>query len=234
MVESCKRQVTVALATATIFLSWLLPATVVGDPAGKRPDTVENWEAELKAFAAARSKLLDKAEHALEGKHLREKVARKESQDATAKMFVAERQHYLLALKTIQQMFNQGNETAREVCMHIEEQPEPVWDGQNNLPYAARFPSARTIIEMEPHTSKRLVEIASASKDSKFQFLIGALLKELDGFEIAKLRLDLELKSLASNKNLTDSHKTEAVANLKAIRALFDDRDSFEFKRVDR
>ncbi|MGV3607035.1 MAG: hypothetical protein ACO1RA_11575 [Planctomycetaceae bacterium] len=195
---------------------------------------MENWEAELKAFAAARSKLLDKVEHTLEGKHQRETVARKESQDATAKMSAAERQHYLLALKTIQQMFSQGNETAREVCKHIEEQPEPVWDGQNNLPYAARFPSARTLIVMEPHTSKRLVGMASESKDSKFQFLIGALLKELDGFEIAKLRLDLELKSLASNKNLTDSHKTEAFANLKAIRVLFDDRDTSEFKRVDR
>jgi len=228
------RQVTVALVTATIFSSCLPPATVVGDPATKRADTVENWEAELKAFAAARSKLLGKAERVFEGKHQRETAARKEAPDAMVKMSASERQHYLLALQTIQQMFSQGNETAREVCQHFEEQPAPGLDGQSHSPYAASFPTARTLIEMQPHTAQRLVAMASAAKDSKLQFLIGAMLKEMDGFEIAKMRLDHELKSLASSKNLADSRKAEAQANIKAIRALFDDKDSFEFQRVDR
>lgn len=234
MYWSFNGRIVVALIATVFCLSCLLPATVVGDPPIKQADTVENWEAELKAFAATRSKLLGKVERVLEGKHQRETAARKEVSDEMVKMSASERQHYLLALKTIQQMFSQGNETAREVCQHIEEQPAPALDGQTRSPYSASFPSARTLIEMEPHTAQRLVAMASATKDSKLQFLIGAMLKELDGFEVAKLRLDHELKSLASNKNLADSRKAVALANIKAIRVLFDEKDSFEFQRVDR
>lgn len=231
MVVSCKRQVTVALATAAIFLSWLLPATVVGDPAIKRADTVENWEDELKVFAEARRKLLGKVRKTLSDKKEREEIARQNDPEAVVEMTADERKRYFLAHSTIRELFRDGDEVSSELGDHLREK-EGVTSGKSaTSSYAEGFPSARTIIEMQPHSAERIVFWGTSCDSLRMQRLAGALLYDLDGEEIAKVRLDLAIKSISENEKLGKDRKEKWLANLTAIRKLFDEKDAFDGRR---
>jgi len=225
------RQVTVALVTATIFSSCLLPATVVGDPAIKPADTVENWEAELKAHVAARNKLLMKAEEILINKRHKELLLRRDNADAIVEMTPDERARYNWALESLQALYSKGPENLARLCLHLEEKQVIVFSSRTTPSYPEGFPTARVLMELEPRTGENLVGIGSGCNKPQMRFLIGALLNELDGFELAKARLEIKIKELSESKDAAKERTIESIANLQAIRKLFDKKDAFQAKR---
>lgn len=212
-------------------LSCLLPATVVGDPPIKQADTVENWEAELKAFIEARRRLLSRVHKTLNDKNEREVIARQDDPDAIVEMTPDERARYNWALKSLQALYSTGPENLARLCRHLEEKQVIAFSSRTTHSYPEGFPAARVLMELEPRTGENLVGIGSGCNKPQMRFLIGALLNELDGFELAKARLEIKIKELTESKDAAKERTIESVANLQAIRKLFDKKDAFEAKR---
>jgi len=138
---------------------------------------------------------------------------------------------YQFALQAIQKWHSRGSGVASDLCAHLEEKPVPVAGRGTRATYVEGFPAAQTLVMMDPKTAKAIVRNAWRYETPKTQFLAGAILNELDGFELAKARLDIAIHEMPQEHTLSEALKTKATQNLQAIRKLFDKKDAFEAKR---
>lgn len=138
---------------------------------------------------------------------------------------------YQFAIEAIRKWYSRGSGVAGDLCAHLEEKPVPVFGRGTRATYVEVFPAAQTLVMMDPKTAKVIVRNAWRYETPKMQFLVGAILNELDGFELAKARLDIAIHELPQDHTLSDTLKTKASKNLQAIRKLFDKKNAFEAKR---
>lgn len=138
---------------------------------------------------------------------------------------------YQSAIQAIQEWHSRGSGVASDLCAHLEEKPVPVAGRATRATYVEVYPAAQTLVMMDPKTAKVIVRNAWRYETPKMQFLVGAMLNELDGFELAKARLDIAIHELPQDHTLSEALKTKATKNLQAIRKLYDKKDAFEAKR---
>jgi len=225
------RSVIIAGVTIAFVLS-LSPPSIPGDEPAPKSASIEEWEKEIKAFTDARRRLLSKAEGFLESKRLKERITRQEDPLAIVEMSADEWTKYHLAQRSIREMFVRAPEIASQLCLHLEEKELIVASSRARASYVEGFPSARTLVEMDPRTAKSVVNVAGSCDTPQMQYLIGALLNDLDGIELAKARLDFKIKELTSSEKAGDERFVKATANLQAIRKLFEKKDAFRLKRI--
>ncbi|MGV3608139.1 MAG: hypothetical protein ACO1RA_17165 [Planctomycetaceae bacterium] len=138
---------------------------------------------------------------------------------------------YHFALQAFQEWHSRGSGVASDLCAHLEAKPVPVAGRATRATYVELFPAAQTLVMMDPRTAKVIVRNAWRYETPKMQFLVGAMLNELDGFELAKARLDIAIHELPQDHTLGEALKSKATKNLQAIRKLYDKKDAFEAKR---
>ncbi|MGV3607034.1 MAG: hypothetical protein ACO1RA_11570 [Planctomycetaceae bacterium] len=216
---------------AAIFSVWLLTSSVGEEIPHDSDASLEELEAELKTHVASRNALLRKVEEILINKRHDELLVRRDNADAIVEMTPNERARYNWALKSFQALYSKGPENLARLCLHLEEKEVIAYSSRTTPSYPEGFPTARVLMELEPRTGENLVGIGSGCKTPKMRFLVGALLNELDGFELAKARLDIKIKELTESKDAAKERTIESISNLQAIRKIYDKKDAFEAKR---
>lgn len=223
----------VVSVAATIFLSCLLTTLVGGDPAPESLDSIDNWKAELDHFVEMRSRLLSKASRYLEDKRTREEIAKQDDPRAVVEMSAEEKERYRLAQESIREIFAQEKEVAAKLSLHLNERGVGSVAGsrRSSLSYVAFFPAARTLVEMDPRSASFVIDQAASCNTAPMQRMMGSLLNELDGAELAKARLDQKINAMPAINGGPESRHARELANLTAIRKLFDEKDAFDDRR---
>lgn len=191
------------------------------------------WNLQTKEIEAVRNNFHNEIDSLF--KHLEDK--RHEMRNAEpgfpAEPITAEKKkEYRLAQNAIRKWYAKGGSVVGYLCENLDEEAYPVVIGRGTrFSYVENFPTAQTLVEMDPCTAKVIVRNAWRYETPKLQFLVGAILNELDGFELAKSRLDIAINELPQDHTLGEALKIKATKNLQAIRKLFDKKDAFEAKR---
>lgn len=223
-------RVAVVSVAATILLSCLLTTLIGGDPATESPDSIESWKAELENLVEMRSRLLSKATRFLEGKRAREEIAKQDDPNVVVEMSAEEKKRYHLAQESIREIFAQEKEIAAQLCLHLNERGTGSIAGsrRSSISYVAFFPVARTLVEMDPHSASFVVDRAASCNTVPMQRMMGSLLNELEGADLAKARLDQKIKAMPSIVKEPESRQARELANLTAIRKMFDEEGEFD------
>ncbi|MGV3608138.1 MAG: hypothetical protein ACO1RA_17160 [Planctomycetaceae bacterium] len=232
MIELSAWRFSVIVGAMIALVSSMFPPSIPGDEPAPKSANIEEWEKEIKAFSDARRRLLSKAEGFLESKRLKERIARQDDPLAIVEMSAEEWTKYHLAQRSIREMFVRAPEIASQLCLHLEERELPVASSRARASYVEGFPSARTLSELDPRTAKSVANVAGSCDTPQMQYLIGALLNDLDGIELAKARLDIKIKELTSSEKAEEERFVKAIANLRAVRKLFDKKGVFQLKRI--
>jgi len=205
-----------------------------GQEAEKGPQAIEvKWNLQTKEIEVACNHFHDNLQSFFE--HLEDKkneIRNAEPGFPTEPITAEEKAEYRLTQNAIRKWYAKGGSVVGYLCKNLDEEASPVVIGRGNrLSYVENFPTAQTLVDMDPYTAKVIVRNSWRYETPKTQFLVGAILNELDGFELAKARLDIAINELPQDRTLGEALKIKATKNLQAIRKLYDRKDAFEAKR---
>lgn len=193
----------------------------------------EEMRASIKAFVVARDDLNAKASAVLKQKELRDREIRNqiagEPPLETPEISVSQLR---LAQEGVKEMFAEGRGLVQSLCFHLDVPETGGLARGASFRVTDFYMTANTLVTIDPQTAKAILSHSHEFDEAKIQHLVGAILQELDGAELAKARLEIKIKELGDAQKGDKELTAKAIANLQAIRKLFDKKDAFRIKRL--
>lgn len=187
----------------------------------------------IKAFVVSRDDLNSKASAVFKQKELRDREIRNqiagEPPLETPEISVPQMR---LAQKGVKEMFAGGRGLVQSLCFHLDVPETGGLARGASFRVTDFYMTANTLVTIDPQTAKAILSHSHKFDTAKIQHLVGAILQELDGAELAKARLEIKIKELGDAQNGDKELTAKAIANLQAIRKLFDKKDAFRIKRL--